>query len=208
MKRASGKSNIDIIKGYLDGERPFIQVGYVGDKDKYIIRKDGETWTDGQGRQWKQTSGGPVSVTRVMDIVREEMNQKCTGCGMEIRWGNKYDQKMFYRTGKCYDCVIKEETDLRLKGQYKLYETRKLIENELAWLKELKERLRTSRDYIKENKIITYVNSNGLVEEWKNEARLELMETLQKDWITCINKIEEAEKELDKVQAEIKKALS
>jgi hypothetical protein len=59
MKRAQGKSNIDIIKGYVAGERPFLQVGYTGDADKYIIRKEGETWTDASGKQWIQTASGP-----------------------------------------------------------------------------------------------------------------------------------------------------
>ena len=72
MKRAQGKSNIDIIKGYVAGERPFLQVGYTGDADKYIIRKEGETWTDASGKQWIQTASGPQAVTRIMDIIREE----------------------------------------------------------------------------------------------------------------------------------------
>jgi hypothetical protein len=28
MKKASGKSNLSIVRNYLNGERPFIQVGY------------------------------------------------------------------------------------------------------------------------------------------------------------------------------------
>lgn len=208
MKKASGKSNIDIVKGYLQGERPFTQVGYTGDLNKYIIRKVGEVWTDASGKEWKQTDSGPVSTTRVMDIIRQEMNHKCSKCGCEIRWGTRLDRKMFYKTTKCFDCLVEEETMLRIRGQYKLYETKKLIENELSYLKDVKEKLKDSRNFVKEHKVLTYVNSNGLVEEWKNEARTELMKSLQKDWVTCLRKIKSAEEELDKVNAEINKALT
>lgn len=207
MKRAQGKSNIDIVKGYLAGERPFLQVGYVGDKDKYIVRKEGETWTDVSGKNWIQTASGPQAVTRVMDIIREETNDKCECCGREIRWGTKQDRKVYYRTKKCLDCLVDEETKLRLKGQFKLYETRKLLENELSYLNDIKQKLRESKDYLAsaESKTMTYVNSNGLVEEWSNEAREDLQKHVEKDWVTCLKKITAAEKELKKVNDEIKK---
>lgn len=210
MKRASGKSNIDIVKGYLDGDRPFIQVGYTGDKDKYIIRKEGETWTDSSGKNWVQTKTGPQAVTRVMDIIREEMNDKCTCCGREIRWGSKHDRKMYYKTKKCFDCLIEEETQLKIKGQYKLYETKKLLENELSYLKDIKQKLKESKEYLASDasKTMTYVNSTGLVEEWSNEARAELQKHVEKDWISCLKKITAAEKELKKVNGCIEKALN
>ena len=205
MKRASGKRNIDIVKGYLDGERPFIQVGYVGDKDKYIIRKEGETWTDASGKNWIQTKTGPQAVTRVMDIIREEMNDKCACCGREIRWGSKHDRKMYYKTKKCFDCLIEEETQLKIKGQYKLYETKKMLENELSYLKDIKQKLKESKDYLasEASKTMTYVNSTGLVEEWSNEARAELQKYVEKDWVACLKKMTAAEKELKKVNDSI-----
>lgn len=207
MKRASGKKNIDIVKGYLEGERPFIQVGYTGDRDKYIIRKEGETWTDSSGKQWIETKTGPQAVTRVMDIIRQEINDKCETCKREIRWGSRQDRKMFHRTKKCFDCQIEEETQLKLKGHYKLYETKKLIENEIGYLNDVKGKLKSGRDYLKDNQTITYVNSNGLVEEWKNESRLELMEEMKKDLETCHEKLKEAKAELEKVNREIAKVL-
>ena len=210
MKRAQGKSNIDIIKGYVSGERPFLQVGYTGDADKYIIRKEGETWTDASGKQWIQKASGPQAVTRIMDIIREEMNDKCSCCGREIRWGTRQDRKMYNRTKRCLDCVAKEETDLRIKGQFKLYETKKLIENELSYLLDIKQKLRESKDYLEsdDSKTLTWANQTGMVEEWSNEARGELKKNIKKDWVTCLKKIKAAEKELKKVNTEIDKVLN
>lgn len=204
------KKNIEIVQDYLKGERPIIQVGYTGDMDKYIIRKVGERWTDASGKEWEQKDYGPVAVTRVSDIIREEMTQKCTCCSREIRWGSKQDRKMYYKTKKCFDCLVEEETSLRVKGKFKLYETKKLLENELSYLNDIKQKLREGRDYLasEDSKKFTYVNSNGFVEEWDNNARAELTENIENDWKTCLKKIKSAEKELKKIENEIDEALA
>ena len=51
MKRASGKSNLDIVKDYVEGNRPFVQVGYDPNLNN-SKRKEGEEWEDGQGNKW------------------------------------------------------------------------------------------------------------------------------------------------------------
>jgi hypothetical protein len=202
------KKNIEIVRDYLDGIRPVIQTGYTGDINKFIIRKEGEKWADASGKKWIQTKNGPQTITRVLDIIREEAGlEKCTSCGCELRWRGRLDQKMYYKTKKCFDCVIEEETNLRLKGQFKLYESKKLIENELAYLEDVRQHLKDSKDYLDSHKQLTYVNGNGLVEEWDNVSRDELLENVKKDFVTCLKKIKAAQKELKKVNAEISKVL-
>ena len=51
MKRATGKSNLNIVRDYVDGNRPFIQVGYDPNLNN-STRKEGEEWEDGQGNKW------------------------------------------------------------------------------------------------------------------------------------------------------------
>lgn len=207
MKRLQNKSNLDTVRSYLNNERPFTQVGYVGDINKYLIRKEGETWTDSGGKNWIQTKSGPQTVTPLMDMIREETNDKCVKCEREIRWGNKYDRKMFNKTSKCFDCLVEEETQLRIKGQFKLYETRKLLENEVSYLKDIKQKLKESKEYLKTEQKITFVNSNGMVEEWTNDSKTALEKSVQKDWVTCLKKIATAETELKKVNDEISRVL-
>ena len=62
MKRAKNKSNIDILRDYVAGERPFIQVGYTGEKNKY--RKDGDKWKDKNGIEWERKNGQNVRLTK------------------------------------------------------------------------------------------------------------------------------------------------
>ena len=196
------KKNIDIVRDYLNGERPFIQVGYTGE-DKYIIRKNGETWTDSSGKQWIQKDSGPERVTRVLDIIREESNQKCSVCNTEIRWGSRQDAKMHAKTGKCLDCLVKEETLLRAQGKYKAYEKKKILSNELDHLKEVKKYLEESKEYLKEHKVFTFVNSNGLVEEWNNDARDDVLKNIKKDFTRCLKEINRIETELKSVENEL-----
>jgi hypothetical protein len=82
-----------------------------------------------------------------------------------------------------------------------------LIENELAYLEDVRQHLKDSKDYLDSHKQLTYVNGNGLVEEWDNVSRDELLENVKKDFVTCLKKIKAAQKELKKVNAEISKVL-
>lgn len=202
------KKNIDIVRDYLNGERPYIKVGYTGEMDKYIIRKVGERWTDASGKEWEQKDYGPAAVTRVSDIIREETEQKCSCCQREIRWGSRQDRKMFFKTKKCLDCTVEEETQLRLKGKFKLYETKKILENELSYLGDIRAKLKESKEYLETHDKIEFPNGNGIMETWSNESRDELLEGVKKDFVTCLKKIKAAEKELKKVNDEISKVLA
>ena len=206
MKHGTNMSNTEMVRKMLAGERPFVQVGYTG--DKYAIHKVGEKWTDSKGKTWIQKEYGPVSDTPIMDIIRAENNLVCSCCKREIRWGSRQDAKMHAKTGKCLDCLVEEETDMRVKGTYKTYEKKKILENELSRLIEMKKYLVDGLEYLKEHKTFTFVNSNGLVEEWKNEARNEVMGNVKKDHVKCLKEIKRVEKELKKINDEISPKLT
>lgn len=199
------KKNIDIVRDYLNGERPVIQVGYTAE-DKYIIRQEGEKWTDSMGKEWEWKNGTARSVTRIMDIVREQMNVKCSKCSCEIRWRGHQDEKLHAKTGMCMDCLVVYETQLRARGQFKNYEKQKLLKNELSHLKDVKKYLEESKQYLEEHKVFTFVNSNGLVEEWDNAAASDVRKSLKKDFARCLKEIKRVEKELKIVEDELSKS--
>ena len=62
MRTKTGKSNIEIVRSYLNNERPFTQVGFVGDKHKY--RKNGERWKDNNNIEWEKKDNSKVKVTK------------------------------------------------------------------------------------------------------------------------------------------------
>lgn len=205
MKHCANKSNLAIVRDYLNGERPFIQVGYRAE-DKYIIRKEGEEWTDINGKQWKETKTGPVSInTPVLDMVRE--TYKCTKCGKDT-WigGDRLDTKMVRKTGKCFDCLIEEETQLKISGLFHYYEKVKLTRNKLAYLVVFKNKLKEAYDYAKKEKKITYIHSSGEEEVWTNEGHAELLQNIRKDYKQCCKDIFYTEKEYANAVTDLEKA--
>ena len=206
MKKGQNTSNIEMVRSMLNGERPVTILGYQAPvEEKHEI---GDKWTDSKGKHWEQTAGGPSRQTPVMDIIRAELNDICSCCGAEIRWGDRYDRKFYHKTGKCFNCLIQEETQLRIKGQYKLYEQKKVFQNQRAYLLDIRKKLREAFDYTKEHKEITYVNSNGFIESWENTARRELLDNLKKDFVKCLKTIKEVEAALADLDKQINTAIN
>jgi len=67
----------------------------------------------------------------------------------------------------------------------------------------MKKYLEEGKQYLKEHKIFTFVNSNGLVEEWANEARDEVLGNVKKDYVKCLKEIKRVEGELKIVNDEL-----
>ena len=148
MKRATGKSNIDIVKDYVAGVRPFIQVGYEGNAKKY--RKEGEKWADTNGTEWQRFNGKNIRLTKTQgDIIREAIGDglNCKKCGLQYKWGSKHDVKFLRRTGLCSACLIDYETQLRILGIYEDYEQYHLASHELGFLKDAQEKIKETIAY-------------------------------------------------------------
>ena len=180
MKRGVNKSNIDILRDYVAGVRPFTQVGYTG--KKYVKRDIGSKWTDAKGIDWEQKESGPVRVNRVADIVRGVIQEKCK-CGQNIRFGSKLDSIFFRKTGLCENCLIDYETKLRILGIYDDYEQYKLMSNEIGHLKEVKDKIQEIVKFFSEDRgdIQMLCNSEGYIERWKNTNQEQVLIDSKKD---------------------------
>jgi hypothetical protein len=184
------KSNIEIVKDYLAGVRPVIQVGYTG--KKYVKRANGETWTDDSGQDWEQRSGGAQKVNRVANIIREAIGvQKCR-CGQEVKWGSKRDRLFYNRTGLCEGCLIDYETKLRVLGIYPDYETYKMASNELGSMKDFKSKIDETIKYFtgRDTDVTMLCNSEGFIERWKTTNKDEILENAKKDLTEVSRRIE------------------
>jgi len=149
MKRASGKSNIAIVKDYLDGVRPFTQISMHIDENKKH-RKEGEKWKDVNGIEWERKKGKNIRLTKTQgDIIREAIGNtlNCKKCGLQYKWGNRYDTKFLRKTGVCYECIVEYETKLRILGLYEIYERYHLASRELGELKEMREKFKETIEY-------------------------------------------------------------
>jgi len=180
----SNKKNIDIVKDYLEGVRPFIQVGYTGEANKY--RKDGEKWTDKDGIEWERKDGKNVRLTKTQgEIIREAIGKglDCKKCGLKYKWAGKSDLKFLTRTGLCEDCLIEYETKLRILGIYPDYEKYKLLSYELGSLKTAKQHITSAIEFFSKTSgdVTMLCNSDGFIERWKNTNQEKIVEEATKE---------------------------
>jgi predicted transposase YbfD/YdcC len=184
------KSNIEIVKDYLAGVRPVIQVGYTG--QEYVKRAVGERWTDKTGQEWEQKASGPQKVNRVANIIREAIGvQKCK-CGQEIKWGSRADRLFYRKTGLCEGCLIEYETRLRVLGIYGDYEQYKLASNELGATKDMETKILETIKYFEsgDTDVKMLCNSEGFTERWKTTNADQILQDAKKD-------LEEARRRID-----------
>jgi len=186
IKLKTGKSNLDIVRSYLDGETPFVQVGYTSDSD-VVDRKNGEVWTDANGKKWIKKNGYKKAINSVNSSTIDAIKQVCKDCSMEIQWGNRYDQLFFNKTGRCQECVAKHESQLRLQGKFDGYEQKKYFSNQLSISRELKTKIDESISFIENNKKVSFPNGDGTLDEWTIERRDLIIKDLKKD-LRKINK--------------------
>lgn len=188
---AKRRWKLEDIQRVVDGENPFIQFGYSVPEPP---RKEGDEWTDAHGFTWQQKNGYRIRVNKNVECVRELIRQTCSKCGKDVRLvGNRYDDKLFPKTGMCYDCLIDYETELRLKGKFDTYEKRKVLSNQLTYLKHILDQVTESINYLEGNSKITFVNEFGDVESWTNEARDTLLSGAKSDHERLTKDIKETE---------------
>lgn len=164
MKRASGKSNLGIVKDYLEGNRPFVQVGY-DPKLENANRKEGEEWEDDNGNKWIKKNGIVKKIPKKASIIVE---QRCKNCNADVRFGNYLDNQVWPKTQFCYDCFIEEETNLKLMGVWKEFNELRDLRNEKAMLTDIKQKFEETKSWVEKNKDnpVSFVEEDGSVEKW------------------------------------------
>lgn len=201
--------NLDIIKQVVDGENPFIQVGYTG-KEKQIAfqqRKIGEEWTDAKGVTWKKTSdNGKSRINKQADSIREMIRQKCSVCGCRIDFScNPLDKKVFPRTGKCYDCLEAEEFVLRATGKWENYEKMKILKNKRGLLKEFKEKVIESINYLKNDTGVTgEVNSSGELVTFRGKCNPQWLLDAEEDLVKVTEELNKINEEITNFEESLK----
>jgi hypothetical protein len=178
-------SNIDVVKKYLAGERPYLTISY-HQSEREKQRVEGEEWTI-DGKKYKKVDGKHICLTKSQgDIIREAIGDtfNCKICNANWKLVNRIDQKFLSRTGLCQDCLIEYETKLRVLGIFHDYEIYRIASYELSSLKEDKIRLMEVVKYFKDNNgdIINYAESeydNNIV--WKNTNKDKILADATKD---------------------------
>ena len=180
MKKAQGKSNLSIVEYYLQGNRPFVQVGYDPNLEN-SKRKEGEEWEDSNGKKWIWKNGSKRRISKHASLIIE---QRCKSCNADVRFGNYLDDQVWPKTHLCYDCFIKNETELKLLGVYEDFDRLRDINNEISILKDQLQKFNEAEKWCIEN-------TGKRVEFVKEDASIEVWEGLQ-DYDKLLNGIRDA----------------
>ena len=199
MKRASGKSNLDIVKDYVEGNRPFVQVGYDPNLNN-SKRKEGEEWEDGQGNKWIWKNGSKRKVSKLANI---KIEQRCSICNADMKFGNYLDNRFYPKTGKCYDCSISFDSKLKTLGVYADYERYKIYNSLLSEMKDFKKNIIESIEYLEKNtdQKLQFFNDDGSQEFWTDDTDKvqKVLSDLKKDLQDVEDNIKKANEELVKI---------
>ena len=199
MKRASGKSNLDIVKDYVEGNRPFVQVGYDPNLNN-SKRKEGEEWEDSQGNKWIWKNGSKRKVSKLANI---KIEQRCSICNADMKFGNYLDDRFYPKTGKCYDCSISFDSKLKSLGVYADYERYKIYNNMLSEMNDFRKNIIDSIEYLEKNpdKKLQFFNDDGSQEFWTDDTNQieKVLSDLKSDLKDVEENISKAKEELSKL---------
>lgn len=191
--------NYETIQQVLDGENPFVQVGYT---QKPKRRKNGEEWTDSKGRSWKKTNGAVTSVNKQMDMIRESIQKKCSVCGQRMDFsGDKLDHKVFPKTGKCFDCLQAEEIIYRVNGTWKEYENLKILKNRLGALNDFKQKVSEAVEFLENDTgKMELAMPTGELMTWRGKSNPQWLVDAKADLVRADNEINKVEEEITKLE--------
>jgi uncharacterized Zn finger protein len=139
------------------GDRTQIQTGYEKNNQ---VHKEGDVWEE-DGKKWTIKNGIKQSVTK-LDHIKSLvlMPLTCPNCGTVMKLDD-YNKKMWGLHGKCFDCVIKHESELKRLGKYDEYVANIMNRNKNSELDDIETFL---EEWVEEGD--TFVSETGEVEKW------------------------------------------
>jgi hypothetical protein len=139
------------------GDRTQIQTGW--DKNTQT-HTEGDTWED-NGRKWTIKNGIKQTVTKLDEIKKlVVLPLSCPNCGKLMKV-DEYNKKMWAIHQKCFDCVIKMESEIKRQGKWDEYCANVVNLNKNAELDDLE---RALEQWVTEKD--SFVSEAGEVEKW------------------------------------------
>lgn len=160
LKKEFTKRDVTRMRNILTdkaGDRTQIQAGFEKDKG---FHKEGDVWEE-DGKTWTIEGGIKQSVTKLDEIKKLVMLPLiCPNCGGVMKVDD-YNKKMWSIHQKCFDCVIKMESEIKRLGKWDEYCANIMNRNKNAELDHLEAAL---EGWVTEND--TFVSEMGEVEKW------------------------------------------
>jgi len=160
LKKEFSKRDVQRMRNILTdkaGDRTQIQAGWDRNQE---IHKEGDIWEE-NGKKWTIKNGIKQSVTKLDEIKKlVVLPLSCPSCGKLMKV-DEYNKKMWAIHQKCFDCVIKMETEIKRQGKWEEYSKSTMNQNKNAELDDLEMAL---EQWVNEKD--SFVSEAGEVEKW------------------------------------------
>jgi hypothetical protein len=144
----------------------------------------GETWIEknanGVEFKWEQKDGFRVKrpVNSILDSVTDALTlpSNCPNCDQDMHGTEKrLNQKMYFKSGKCFDCITKEETLIRSdKKKWEEYSSKKMLANASGWFKDADKEVEILKSTLTD---VVWENADGKIGEIDRTKWLEKIDT-------------------------------
>ena len=188
LKKEFSKRDVTRMRNIISGDAGAatqLQVGWERDRRTY---QEGDVWED-NGKKWTIKNGIKQTVTKLDEIKRlVVLPLSCPNCGQLMKV-DEYNKKMWAIHKMCFDCVIKNETEIKRQGKWDEYVSNIMNSSKNAELTDLEvalEEWMTQKD--------TFVSEAGEVEKWGGGDKTAIYQQV-KDKIAELKKIDIYNKE-------------
>ena len=161
----------------------------MGSTKKELSEEDiEERFEDGSPKVWIETdpiSGARTRVTQHNGFKSREPD-KCPECGKDMHSHEKrLNHKFYFKRGKCFDCVLKEERAIKNQGEeaWKEYENKIMLSNAEGWFKDADKEVEILKTQVMET---YWQNAQGEVGQIDVT---EFVEKMEKDYLELKNHI-------------------
>ena len=131
LKKEFKRADVNRLRNLIQGktsDSTNTQIGYNTKQEEY---KEGDVWTEGR-KTWTIKNGIKQTISKLDKIEKEVfMPLCCPKCGSVMK--KQLDKPNYNIHKKCFDCVVKFEHKLRIKGKYEDYR-RRFISNNICRL--------------------------------------------------------------------------
>ena len=160
----------------MNKEAAKVQVGWTPPP---VDRKEGDVWLDPDGKKWTRKNGLIQSITKLDGA---KMPWWCPACSTPLN--NQIHKRAWQKLGVCFDCLAREETELKRTGQFEKVLREKQKQNSIAWIKDKLQELQDYYDNVSAPEMIHADNEKILmIEKWDIDlptVRKDLQEEMDK----------------------------
>lgn len=177
LKKEFKKKDVTRMRNLItgkSGEKTQVLTGY---EKKSESRKEGDVWEE-SGRNWTIKNGIKRNITRTDKLKRLAVFPlTCPNCSKHMKI-NDLNKKMYATQGVCFDCVIDQEHQIRISGNWESYASQQMIANKNESLKDFEDAVES---WYKEKE--QFFTEAGHSENWnqgdKKKAYLEIKDKIE-----------------------------